>query len=171
MEYQGESSEEGGLSISALLGYENYSMNYNLYELLNASCALYNRLKQIDLTLAGGRASPALLGISASGRDVTFRFGMAYDGILLYDAAYAPLIAYEVTFSSSYVTEASVSFLHITGTASSVTSFGQEWTMGKIAAEMTEPASGSIRLAYLIADFSGSGTYSPEWIYVYRPAA
>ncbi len=168
---QYEGSEENGLAVSSLLGYENYSMSYNLYELLNASCALYNRLRQIDAGLAGGKASPVLLEIGTAGRDVTFRFGMVYDGILLYDAGYTPLTAYEVTFSSSCVKAASVSFLHVSVTGSSVTNFGQEWTMNKIAAGLTDPAPGTIRLVYLVADFTGKGTYSPEWIYVYRPAA
>jgi len=162
-----------GLDVSELLGYENYSGDYNVYELLCASGELIRRIKSIDHMLCGGDAAMLLSDIHYSDGSITVGFGLTWNGVMLYGTDYSPIRSLEVTFDGGRITDVTVSSAAITGAASAIVSFPQSFTMNGLRTRISEDAiadgiPGDIRLAYIIAsEFSSNAAFSSDWLYVW----
>nr|MBQ4319428.1 hypothetical protein [Clostridia bacterium] len=160
-----------GIDVTGLLGYENYSGDYNVYELLCASGELIRRFKMISPMLCGGNASMLLTDIEYDDDDgsITIGFGLTFGGIMLCGTDYDPIRSLEVTYNGGRITEVTLNTTSFIGTASAIACFPQSWTMNGISAALApdDDMCGDIKLAYIVSsDEDSMAAFSSDWLYV-----
>ena len=77
------SDNDGGISLSNYLGYENYSENYTVDDILRASARLLYNLDSVNNLAFGGTAYMSLNNVTVSGSNVVVEFGYYCDNIAI----------------------------------------------------------------------------------------
>ncbi len=165
-------SGDGGIEAARLLGYESYSGNYSIIELVGAAGSFIDSLRIASSGMIGGEAIPTLTSIRSEDGRLTLRYELTFDGATFYTDGFEPLVGYTLTFEGGRLKSADICTLHFRSGIGSVASYTQAWTLEKLAprlSPMVRESVGRVEPGYIVTtpDDSSQATASFEWVYVY----